>query len=100
MRVNIINKNGQAHVRILVKHPMETGLRKDKDSGKIIPAHFIKHVSIEHKGQKVINARCGVAVSKDPFFYFKVNDVATGDSIKISWEDNLGKAESKEESIA
>ena len=100
MRVNIVNKGGQAHVRILIKHIMETGLRKDKNTGKILPAHFIKNLVIEHKGEKVIDAKCGVAVSKDPFFYFKINGAASGDPVKISWEDNKGQSESKEEKIA
>ena len=100
MRVNIVNKNGQANIRLLIKHPMETGMRKDKASGKVLPAHFIKSLVIEHNGQKVINAKCGVAVSKDPFFFFKLNNAAAGDSFKISWEDNTGKSETKEEKIS
>lgn len=99
MRLNIVNKGGQANIRILIKHPMETGMRKDKASGKVIAANFIKSLKIEHKGQVVIDAKCGVAVSKDPFFYFKVGGVASGDAIKISWEDNMGKTESKDEAI-
>jgi len=99
MRVNIALKGDEAAVRILVKHPMETGLRKDKASGKVIPAHFIKHVVIKHKGQQVVDAKCGVAVSKDPFFFFKIKGVASGDDFNISWTDNEGKSESKDEKI-
>ncbi|NOY66606.1 MAG: thiosulfate oxidation carrier complex protein SoxZ [Gammaproteobacteria bacterium] len=100
MRVNIVNKNGQANIRVLIKHPMETGMRKDKGTGKVVPAHFIQTLKIEHKGQVVIDAKCGVAVSKDPFFYFKVGGVAAGDAVKITWKDNLGKSESKDETVA
>ena len=100
MRVNIQLKGDEAAVRVLIKHPMETGLRKDKDSGQIIPAHFIKNLTIDHNGQQVVNAKCGVAVSKDPFFYFKVKGVASGDSIKIAWVDNTGKSETADEKVA
>ena len=99
MRVNIVNKNGQANIRVLIKHPMETGLRKDKATGKVLPANYIQSLKIEHKGQLVVNAKCGVAISKDPFFYFKVGGVAAGDAIKISWLDNQGKTETKDETV-
>jgi sulfur-oxidizing protein SoxZ len=100
MRINIALKDDSAWVRVLIKHPMETGLRKDKATGKVIPAHFIKNVTIEHNGQVAVNAKCGVAVSKDPFFFFKVKGTAAGDTIKITWEDNTGKAETAEEKVA
>jgi len=100
MRINIAMKDGQAAVRVLIKHPMETGMRKDKASGAVIPAHFIQHVSIDHNGKTVVSAQCGVAISKDPFFYFKVNGVVSGDVIKVNWEDNSGKTESTEEKVA
>ena len=32
-------------VKVLIKHPMETGLRKDKKTGEPIPAHFISEVT-------------------------------------------------------
>lgn len=100
MRINIVLKEGQAAVRLLIKHPMETGMRKDKASGKVIPAHFIKNVVIEHNGKPVVTAKCGVAISKDPFFFFKLNGVASGDAIKVVWEDNSGKSEMTEEKVA
>ena len=40
--------DGVTTVKALIKHPMETGLRKDKKTGKMIPAHFIQEVVCEH----------------------------------------------------
>jgi len=100
MRLNIVLKGDEAAIRVLIKHPMETGMRKDKASGKVLPANYIQTLAIAHKGQTVVNANCGVAVSKDPFFFFKVKGVAAGDAIKISWKDNTGKTEEKEEKVA
>jgi len=100
MRINIVKKDGQAWVRVLIKHPMETGMRKDKGTGKVIPAHFIKSVVLAHNNDIVVNAKCGVAVSKDPFFFFKIKGVNSGDVIKINWEDNTGKSEAAEEKVA
>ncbi len=34
-------------VRTLIAHSMETGKRKDKDSGELIPAHFIQTLSFK-----------------------------------------------------
>ncbi len=39
-------KKGEAKVKCLISHPMETGLRKDKKTGKLIPAHFIQEVEL------------------------------------------------------
>ena len=100
MRINIVKKDSQVWVRVLIKHPMETGLRKDKGTGKVIPAHFIKNVVLQHNGADVVTAKCGVAISKDPFFFFKINGVNSGDVIKINWEDNTGKSETAEEKVA
>ena len=86
-------KNGVTTVKALVRHPMETGLRKDKKTGKMIPAKFIQNISCELNGKKVINGEIGVAVSKNPYFSFKFEDGKSGDEITMSWTDNLGKSD-------
>ena len=63
-------KKGEAKVKCLISHPMETGLRKDKKSGKLIPAHFIQEVVCEHDGKTVINAQWSGTISKNPFLSF------------------------------
>ncbi len=87
-------KGGVATVKCLISHPMETGLRKDKKSGKKIPAHFIQEVTAEHGGKSVLNAQWSGAISKNPFLSFKFSGANSGDSIKISWVDNQGKSDS------
>ncbi|MGI9317307.1 MAG: thiosulfate oxidation carrier complex protein SoxZ, partial [bacterium] len=37
-------------VKALMKHEMETGLRKDKKTGEPIPAHHITEVVCSHNG--------------------------------------------------
>ena len=37
-------KGDTTQVKCLMTHPMETGLRKDSKTGKMIPAHFISEV--------------------------------------------------------
>ena len=48
---------GVVTVKALINHPMETGARKDKATGEVIPAHFIKEVICEHGGKTIILAR-------------------------------------------
>ena len=49
-------QEGKVEVLVLVNHPMETGMRKDKASGKPIAAHFIKELTLEHNGKLVAAA--------------------------------------------
>ncbi len=86
-------------VKALISHPMETGLRKDKKTGKVIPAHFIQEVNVEHNGSRVLNAIWGPAVSKNPYMFFKFKGGKSGDSLKISWVDNKGNSDSLETKI-
>ena len=82
-------------VRILLTHPMETGRRQDKASGETIPPHYIQEVKIEHNG--ILAARCqfGTAVSRDPYISFRLRDTKSGDSVRVSWLDNLGQGDSE-----
>ncbi len=89
-------KKGEAKVKCLISHPMETGLRKDKKSGKLIPAHFIQEVVCEHDGKTVMNAQWSGTISKNPFLSFEFTGAKSGDAIKVSWVDNTGKSDSTE----
>ena len=92
IRIRAKMKDDVAEVKALMSHPMETGLRKNKKTGKKIPAHFIKEVTCVHNGNNVMVAAWGVAVSKNPYLSFKFKGAAKGDSIKVSWTDNKGES--------
>ncbi len=92
-------KGGITVVKTLISHPMETGLRKDKKTGKKIPAHFIQEVTCEYNGSNVLTAHWGAAVSKNPYLSFKFKGAKSGDKLKISWVDNKGKSDSTEAKI-
>jgi sulfur-oxidizing protein SoxZ len=89
-------KKGEAKVKCLISHPMETGLRKNKKTGKLIPAHFIQEVVCEYNGKTVMNAQWNGTISKNPFLSFAFTGAKSGDKIKISWVDNTGKSDSTE----
>jgi len=92
-------KGDETVVKTLIKHDMETGLRKDAKTGEKIPAHFIEEVTCEHNGEVVFSASWGIAISKNPYLSFKFRGANKGDSIKIAWLDNKDDSDSKEAQV-
>ena len=86
-------------VKALIKHPMETGLRKDKKTGEKIPAHFIQELKATSGGADIMTAYWGGSVSKNPYCAFKFTGASKGDTITIAWTDNKGDSDSKEVKI-
>lgn len=89
-----------AEVKSLMLHPMETGARKDPDTGALVPAHHIKQLTFEHNGRTVMVANFSTAVSKNPYFGFSFKGASAGDKLKASWVDNLGATDELEIDIA
>jgi sulfur-oxidizing protein SoxZ len=85
-------------VRLLVSHPMETGLRKNP-AGELVPAHFIELLTITHQDRTVLSAQWGPAVSRNPYLAFKFKGAQKGDKITISWSDNMGQSSSEEATL-
>ena len=88
-------KKGVATIKLLVSHPMETGFRKNK-KGKKIPANFIQELTCDHGGNAVLDAQINGTISTNPYFKFKFDGAKKGDTIKVSWKDNMGKSDSSE----
>ncbi len=83
-------------VLVVVNHPMETGMRKDKATNAVVPAHFIQELEVELNGKSMASARMGVAVSENPILGFRFKNAKNGDKVKISWKDNKGETGSGE----
>jgi sulfur-oxidizing protein SoxZ len=98
MRLRATEKDGVVDVKILMRHDMETGLRKDAN-GKVIPAWFITLLNVQAQGKDVFNAQFGSAVSKDPFLNFKYKG-AKGDRLVVSWVDSKGDKRTDELLVA
>lgn len=92
-------KGNVAVVKALISHAMETGQRKNKKTGKKIPAHFIQEVTCSHNGTDVMTADWGTAISKNPYLSFKFSGAKSGDTLKMSWVDNKGESDSVEAKI-
>ena len=87
-------KGEVTEVKALMNHPMETGLRKDKKTGEVIPAHFIKEVICKWNDKVVMTANWSGGVSKNPYIAFKFAGAAKGDKIELAWTDNKDESES------
>lgn len=78
---------------------METGRRKDEATGTLVPAHFITDLRVELNGQPVALGLLSTAVSRNPYFSFRLNQAKPGDRIRVTWVDNQGQQDSIESQI-
>jgi len=99
IRIKAKEDNGITEVKVLITHPMESGIRKDLETGALVPAHFIKEIECIHKDKMVISAIWSGAVSKNPYWSFKVKGTAKGEKLKVTWKDNKGETDSAEAKI-
>ena len=86
--------NGNAEIRMLLKHPMTVGQRLK--SGEYIPPHFIAELTCRHRDEIVMQAHWGAGVSKNPYVAFTIHGAELGDKITIDWRDNQGNTDSLE----
>ena len=96
IKIRTKRKGGNTQIRTLISHPMETGRRKDKDSGELVPAHYIQDLTVKHNDKVVVSSVMGASISKDPYFSFLLKGGEPGDKIIISWKDNLGNTDTEE----
>jgi len=84
--------DGQVIVKSVINHPMETGQRKIKKTGRKIPSHFIKEVVVSRNRKIVMEAFWGKSISRNPYLSFQIPG-SKGDTITISWLDNRGNSD-------
>ena len=89
------SKGGVAEIKALIKHPMESGVRMNKKTGKPFPALFIDTVTISVNGKTAIDSQWSGAVSTNPYMAVKVNANA-GDTIAVALTDNSGASGKQE----
>ena len=97
----IMSKKNSIHLRIaydsmgeqifkaLLNHPMEDGYRRDKKTGKMIPADYIEDFRISVDEEDYFAMRMGKNVSKNPFVSFTfAAPLFDNQRMNISWTDN------------
>ncbi|MCD6258427.1 MAG: thiosulfate oxidation carrier complex protein SoxZ [Helicobacteraceae bacterium] len=83
---------------LMVMHPMETGLRKDKKTGEIIPADYINSVKFEYNGKVVTTMNVWESISTNPVFstYLKIDGAG---ELKVTFTENTGEVHEKSTKI-
>jgi sulfur-oxidizing protein SoxZ len=99
MKIKARMQGDTAEIRVLVNHPMENGQRKDA-AGNLIPAHFIRRLTISLGERVVVDSTFGTAVSRNPLFAFKLTGARPGVRVIVSWKDNRGESRTDETVIA
>ncbi len=100
MRIRATMAGDAADVKVLMNHPMETGLRKDAKTGQLVPAHYISEVTAALNGTPVLKGGMSGGVSKNPYLGFKIKGAKAGDKVTVNWVDNTGDKNSAEATIA
>jgi sulfur-oxidizing protein SoxZ len=81
---------GYTEVKVLMSHPMDTGRKKD-DFDRLIPAHFVQLVTATLNGKIVLEVQWGTGISKNPYLTFRLTGAKIGDTVAVTWHDNLGE---------
>ena len=88
-------KQGEViQIKTLVEHNMETGVRRDPDTGVIYPRLIIQKVTAKYNGVIVFKANWFSGVSANPYLAFFVTAKESG-LIEVEWKDDYGTASYK-----
>lgn len=76
-------------IDFMAMHPMETGMRKDKDTNQLVPAHYINDVRVLFNDQMITKMVIWESLSVNPVMSisFKVPGEGT---LKVIAKDNKG----------
>ncbi len=85
-------------IKTLISHPMETGLRKDKKTGDLIPRKIINKFNASFEGEEIISVDLDPAISANPYFQFEMKVPGEG-TIRFEWTDDDGSVYDIEKKI-
>ncbi|WP_300333431.1 thiosulfate oxidation carrier complex protein SoxZ [Accumulibacter sp.] len=99
IKIRAVQQGDSTEIRILLQHPMETGLRRDQASGQKIPAHFISTFTVSAHGKVLINAQLNTSIARNPLFVFQSKGLQPGDRVRVAWSDNRGEQRADEATV-
>ncbi len=85
-------------IKTLISHPMESGQRKDKKSGELIPRQIINTFTCAFNGEVIFSCDMDPAVSANPYMEFSAKVPETG-TFKFTWVDDDGSVYETEKKI-
>lgn len=86
-------------IKSLISHPMESGHRKDRATGELVPRKIINRFQVTFNGEEVIDVEMGTAVAANPYFQFDMVVPGAG-TIRFEWIDDDGTVYDLEKTIA
>ncbi len=84
-------------VRLLIRHPMETGRRYDT-VGRTIPKNIIHTLICRYNGQQVFHAELFPGIAANPYFSFFTTAHSSGE-LEFLWTDDNGTTTSERVAI-
>ncbi len=78
-------------ISTMISHRMETGLRRDQDTGEQVERLIINSLAVTFNGKQVFATRLYPAVAANPYiaFHFRVDEA--GEFI-FTWTDDRGES--------
>ena len=77
-------------VNFMVMHPMETGMRKDKKTGQLVPAKYINSVKFDYNGNVITTMNVWESVSANPVFTIDMKINGKG-KLTVTFTDSTGE---------
>ena len=85
-------------IKTLISHPMESGQRKDRKTGELIPRKIINKFVATFEGETVVSVDVDPAVSANPYFQFDMKVPGPG-IVRFEWTDDDGSVYDIEKKI-
>lgn len=85
-------------IKTLISHTMESGQRKDRKTGEVIPRQIINKFECSFDGKPVFSSDWHPAVSANPYMAFKMRAEKSG-TLAFRWTDDDGSVYTKEAPI-
>ena len=77
-------------IKTLITHKMESGRRKNKKTGEIVPRHIIDKFTAKFNGVEFFSADWYGAVSANPYMSFSYKADKSGE-FEFAWHDEKGE---------
>lgn len=91
-------KRGEVfEVRLLIRHPMETGFRYN-NVGHKIPKNIVHTVTCNYNGEEVFRAELFPGIAANPYFSFFTTAESSGE-LEFMWTDDTGLTTSERVAI-
>lgn len=92
------SKDEVIEIKTLINHDMESGQRKDRKTGELIPRKIINKFEAKFNGTEVFSVDMLPAISANPFLTFSVKVPESGE-FEFVWTDDDGSTYSDKKKI-